>query len=298
LRIVKEWSPYYALDPDADYSYSGAPGEGQRMRWVSDVRRVGEGTMSIVRSEENRFVETILEFRDRATLNTRIDLARAANGSRAVWSVSARCGEGYVNIPCRYMNLILRRMIEQDLDSGLSRLKTLAEQLPNVDFEGMRPDISDVPEQAYVYTPVTTSTRNPAEVEQALNVGVAQVDSFMTQHALTRAGPQLRVTTEWDQAQNRMSFRVGYPYSGATPLTVVGVQIGQTPSGRAMHVTHEAPRNQMPMTYARVYAYLQAHRIPMREDGLPWEVVHDEGAADGSRAPRIEIFVPLAERSE
>ena len=48
LRIAKEWSPYYARDPDADYAFSGDPGAGQTMRWVSNVREVGRGRMSIV----------------------------------------------------------------------------------------------------------------------------------------------------------------------------------------------------------------------------------------------------------
>ena len=35
LQIAKEWSPYYARDPDAEYSFSGeGPGAGQTMRWT------------------------------------------------------------------------------------------------------------------------------------------------------------------------------------------------------------------------------------------------------------------------
>ena len=67
LRIVKEWSPFYALDPDAEYAFSGEEaGPGQMMRWSSSVRQVGNGRMSIVRSVENREVESILELGDRA----------------------------------------------------------------------------------------------------------------------------------------------------------------------------------------------------------------------------------------
>jgi effector-binding domain-containing protein len=293
LRIVKEWSPYYALDPDADFAFTGDPGQGQMMRWVSEVRRVGSGTMSIVRSTPNESVETILELGERATLNTRLDFARAPNGSVATWSVSAQCATGAVNVPCRYMNLIMRRMVEQDLDNGLERLKTLSEQLPNVDFEGLAPDQVQVAAQPYVYVPVTASYEDEGQVDAALNSALAQVDTFMTDNNLVRTGAQIRVTTEWDGAQQRMSFRVGYPFSGPTPLTVVGVQIGETPSGSAMHVTHEGARTAMRSTYERLYAYLQAHRTPIRAEGLPWEVVLDEGAPDGSRPMRAEIFVPL-----
>lgn len=295
LRIVKEWSPYYARDPDADYQFSGeGPGPGQTMRWTSDVREVGAGRMSIVNSQENEFVETILELGDRATLNTRMDFARRPEGKTAVsWSVSAECAQGYVNVPCRYMNLVLRQMVERDLDAGLARLKTLAEQLPNVDFETLNPTVEPVEPQTYVYAPVTAPTNNAEQAEQALMTARNQVENFMGQNAMVRAGDLIRVTTEWNAEAERTSFRIGYPFSGPTPLTVVGVQIGQTPSGETIHVTHHGPRSAMPNTYARMYAYLQAHRMEVREGGLPWEVVRAEGSADGAVPADVEIYMPL-----
>lgn len=291
LRIAKEWSPYYAMDPDAEYAFSGeGPGAGQTMRWVSDTRRVGSGRMSIVDSIQNEQVESILELRDRATLSSDLQLRPTEGGTGVSWSVSAECAEGAVNVPCRYMNLILKGRIQSDLDNGLSRLKTLAEQLPDIDFEGLQPDFLNVEPQSYVYSQVTTSN-DPAQVTEALQIGLDQVDDFMTRFTLTQAGPQMRVTTEWNQQENRMSFRVGYPFEGPTPLTLVGVQVGQTPSGPAVRVMHEGPRGQTRNTYAQIYAYLQAHRIPLREDGLPWEVIHRDGADGGSA--EVEIFVPL-----
>jgi hypothetical protein len=293
LRIAKEWSPYYARDPDADYAFNGEPGEGQSMRWVSNVREVGRGRMSIVSSSENEEVQSILQMGERATLNSQINL-RPGQGTTAVeWRVTAECAEGAINVPCRYMNLIMRGMVQKELDSGLARLKTLTEQLPNVNFEGLNPQFDNIEPQGFVYSVVETSATDLAEVSRAEALGLSQVRDFMTQYNLTQAGPLVRVVTEYDQANNRMSFRVGYPFSGPTPLTVVGVQIGQTPSGEAMHVLVEGSRRQIQTAYAQMYAYMQAHRIPMREAGLPWEVVHDAGAADGSTPTRLEIFMPM-----
>lgn len=295
LRIVKEWSPYYARDPDAQITFSNdGPGPGQSMRWVSSIKEIGSGRMSIVNGAENQRVEYILDLIERATLSSKIELARRPNNhTNVVWSVTADCAHGAINVPCRYMNLLMRRVIERDLDAGLKRLKTLAEQLPNIDFEGLHQMHEEVEPQAYVYVPITTSNQDGEQVEQALNAGLAQVDSFMTANQLTRAGPVIRVTTAWDAEQRRMSFRVGYPFSGPTPLTVVGVQIGQTPSGQALHVIYQGPRARMRETYAQIYAYLEAHRIAMRQGGLPWEVVQNPGSVDGAAPARIDIFVPL-----
>jgi effector-binding domain-containing protein/carbon monoxide dehydrogenase subunit G len=291
LHIVKEWSPYYALDPDADYEFSGEDaGAGQSMRWNSKVRQVGAGRMSIVNSVENEEVDTILEFTGRAELNTVMQLQPVEHGAQVTWTVTAECRTGPINVPCRYMNLVMRGMVERDLDSGLARLKTLTEQLPDVDFEGLQPEFVVVEPQNYIFSPITTSNQNQADVDRALHLGLTQVDDFMNQFQLTKAGPQVRVTTNWDQSQGQMSFRVGYPFSGPTPLTVVGVQIGQTPSGRALRVLHEGPRETMRDTYAKIYAFLQAHRINVRQDGLPWEVVLNEDTPNNTQ---IEIFVPL-----
>lgn len=291
LRIAKEWSPYYAIDPDADYSFSGEPGAGQSMRWDSNVRQVGRGRMAIVNSVENEEVESLLEITDRALLNSRLTLRRAEGVTAVEWTITAHCADGAINVPCRYMNLILRGAIERELDNGLNRLKTLTEQLPNVDFEGLDPQFSTVEPQNFVYSVVETAADNQVEVDRAEAIGVDQVRRFMSEYNLTQAGPLVRVVTDYDAQENRLGFRVGYPFSGPTPLTVVGVQLGQTPSGEAMHVLVEGSREQVRTAYLQMNAYLQAHRIPLRENGLPWEVVHEQG---GEGAPtRIEIFMPL-----
>jgi uncharacterized protein YndB with AHSA1/START domain len=291
LRIAKEWSPYYARDPDADYTFSGDPGAGQTMRWASDVREVGSGRMSIVSSTHNEEVQSILEMGERATLNADMVLRPADGGTGVAWTVTAECGAGWINVPCRYMNLILRGVVLKELDGGLGRLKTLAEQLPNVNFEDLNPQFDEIEPQMFVYSTVETAANNLPEVERAEAIGLDQVRRFMTEYSLTQAGPLTRVVTAYDS--QRMSFRVGYPYSGPTPLTVVGVQVGETPSGQAMHVLVEGNRNNIQAAYAQMNAYMQAHRIAAREGGLPWEVVHEAGSADGAVPTRIEIFMPL-----
>ncbi|MET0181457.1 MAG: GyrI-like domain-containing protein [Caulobacterales bacterium] len=293
LKIAKEWSPYYARDPDAEYSFSGeGPGSGQAMHWISTNRQVGSGGVTIVRSTLNREVDTIIQLGDSATFNGRMMIQKTTAGSSAAWTVSAVCQAGWINIPCRYMNLALSKIIEKDLDDALARLKTQAQQLPNVDFEGLAPEFLTVSAQPFVYSAAQTSASDQAEVDRALAMGVDAVRRFMAESAMTPAGPMVRQTTAWNAADQRMSFNVGYPYSGPTPLTVVNVQIGQTPSGQAMKVVHTGPRETVADTYAKAFAFLQAHRIALREQGLPWEVVSD--GSDGAPAStRIEIYIPL-----
>jgi len=293
LEIAKEWSPYYLRDPDAEYSFSGHPaGEGQSMRWISNVRSIGRGRMSIVRSIELEELEAILEV-PQATLNSRMALQPTEEGTAVAWTISAECAEGAINIPCRYMNLISRGEIARQLDESLNMLKRLAEQLPDVDFEGLNPEIiPDVQAESYAYC-VASASLDAAEVERQQRLCIEAVQGFMAEHQLVPNGPLVRVTTALDRAQQRMEFRVGYRFEGPRPINFSSAQVGETPSGRALRVMHEGPGSQVPMTYARIEAYLQAHRIPRREEGLPWEIVHHESGPDDPRPTRIEIFVPI-----
>ena len=49
------------------------------------------------------------------------------------------------------------------------------------------------------------------------------------------------------------------------------------------------PRRQIQTVYAQMTPIMQAHRIAVRENGLPWEIVHMLRPADGSSPTRIEI---------
>lgn len=304
LRIAREWSPYYARDPEAEFRFSGDPGEGQTMRWKSSVREIGEGRMSIVNTIENEQVESILEMGDRATLNSRIELRRTESVTSTSWTVSAVCAEGSINVPCRYMNLVMRGRIERELDSGLARLKTLAEQLPNVDFEGA--DIAAVPVEAQdvIFVDVTIGKDSPTfeDRETAERDGVAALNLFINSAGgqVSSAGQLVRVFPANNGAGGRYSFSVGYPYTGPAPLRLVGVRVGRTPGGPTLRAMFVGRRSQIPVMYQRLDAYMQAHRIARRPEAEAWEIVRqvDAPAADGEfpndPIEHTEIYFPIA----
>ena len=301
LRIAREWSPYYARDPDADYTFSGPVGAGQTMRWVSNVREVGAGRISIVSSEENESIDSILALGDRATLNSRFILRPVQGGTAVSWAMSAQCAEGWINVPCRYMNLILRGRIEANLDAGLTRLKTLAEQLPNVDFEGYEIHPVPVEPQDVIFVDVSIATDEPTFADRASAEadGLSALNSFIdsTGGAITRPRTLVRVFPPENGAGGRYRFSVGYPYAGPAPLRLVGVRVGQTPGGAALRVEFEGRRSQIAHMYQRMDAYMQAHRIAPRPGAEAWEIVDLASVRDSGYPSdpieRTEIFFPI-----
>lgn len=283
---VREWSPYWRRDPEAEYVFSGEDGQvGQTLRWRSSKNSVGSGSLSVLEMVQGERVSGRLELDNRARLETAFLIETGETGAVAVWRVSGNCDPGPVNILCRYANLILAPVIKDDLDDGLAELKRLAEDLPNVDFGGIEMDIVSIPPRRYIFDDIQVSAEtarsNPEQFAEALRNAEQSVLRFFSEYQLSADSPSRVVVTTQDDGEY-FKFRVGQYYSGPTPLVLTGVESGETPAGRMARVVYRGPRAGMPQAYAQVDAYLQTRRIERRGDGLPWEVYAAQPTPNGA----------------
>jgi uncharacterized protein YndB with AHSA1/START domain len=124
-QTVTAWSPWTGLDPATETEYAGpSQGVGNRVRWSSDDRRIGAGTMRITVSEPNRRVESALEFDGFGAATTWQDLEPVTGGTRVTWGLVAELGGGPV---ARARGLLLRRSLGAAFDRGLAQLKATVE---------------------------------------------------------------------------------------------------------------------------------------------------------------------------
>jgi uncharacterized protein YndB with AHSA1/START domain len=124
LRRFNEWSPWFGLDPAAQYSFEGpAEGVGQRMRWSSENPQVGSGTQTVVALVANESVVTDLDFGQMGKATASMSLAPRDGGTEAVWSFRADVN----GVMERWMSLMFDRWIGADYEKGLQRLKAVAE---------------------------------------------------------------------------------------------------------------------------------------------------------------------------
>ena len=140
LRIAKEWSPYYARDPDADYAFSGEPGAGPDHALGRPTS--AKSAPAACRSSSSRENEEVAEHPGTGRARDaefRIELRRGegGNGGGLGGDGAMRRRRDERAVPVHEPDPA--RHDQGELDSGLARLKTLAEQLPNVDFEGLNP---------------------------------------------------------------------------------------------------------------------------------------------------------------
>jgi len=123
-----KWSPWFELDPNAKYTYSGTPGTvGAKMSWVSDNRNVGSGSQEILVLDKPNKAELSLDFGAEGTAKAAYVLVKDGDGTKFTWTFDGDMGSSPIG---GWFGLMMDGMLGPDYEKGLAKLKKLAEAGP------------------------------------------------------------------------------------------------------------------------------------------------------------------------
>jgi hypothetical protein len=115
------WSPWEAVDPAMERSYSGTEsGVGAKYAW-SGNRKAGSGTMEIVDTAEPRNIKIRLEFTKpfKAVNPTSFTFTPSGNGTQVTWTMTGE-NKGIGKVFALFMNM--DKMVGADFEKGLASL--------------------------------------------------------------------------------------------------------------------------------------------------------------------------------
>ena len=126
FRRWAAWSPWDAMDPDMDKTYSGADsGTGATYAW-SGNRKVGQGRVEITGTEASSYVAIALEFLKpfKATNTTEFTLRPEGDNTEVTWAMT-----GQKTLMTRIMGIFksMDAMVGPDFEKGLTQLKSVVE---------------------------------------------------------------------------------------------------------------------------------------------------------------------------
>ena len=126
FRAWPKWSPWEKKDPQMKRTLGGPPGGvGAIYAWAGD-KNVGEGRMTIDRSERPSLVGINLEFIKpfAGVCPTAFTFDPAPGGTKVTWTM-----EGKYNFISKAMSLVINmdKMIGNDFEAGLAAMKAEAE---------------------------------------------------------------------------------------------------------------------------------------------------------------------------
>jgi hypothetical protein len=121
------WSPWEKMDPAMKKTFEGAPaGQGSIYSWVGN-KKVGEGRMTIEKSEAPSVVGLKLEFLKpwQATNETTFSFVPADGGTKVTWAMEGENRAFTAKAFAVLMNM--DKAVGRDFEKGLASLKSLAE---------------------------------------------------------------------------------------------------------------------------------------------------------------------------
>ena len=149
LRNWFNWMPWNKVDPNMKIAW-GAVTEGPEAKyaWESENKEVGQGSITIVKSDPNRMVQTDMDFMDHGKATGEFILEEQPDGTKVTWTMDSEMG---MNPVFKFMGLFMDKMVGPDFEKGLKDLDNVAQANPVA-----------APEEQAVSTP-TDSTQATAE---------------------------------------------------------------------------------------------------------------------------------------
>lgn len=149
-REFQRWSPWSVLDPNMKVELSGPEiGVGSKMSWWGNSD-VGEGTSTYTEYVPNSRAVVSLDFGEMGGGDAAWDLADNINSTEIIWSFDTT----HKSIFERYFGLILDGILGKQYETGLAKLKELAESLPDIKTQDVTYNVGETELSGYLAFPI------------------------------------------------------------------------------------------------------------------------------------------------
>jgi effector-binding domain-containing protein len=293
FQLFPRWSPWQDLDPNMHQSMQGPrDGVGAKLVWTGNDK-VGNGTQTITAATPDQSIASDLDFGSMGTAKSVMTLTPLGTSTQVTWSVLVDMGANPVG---HYFGLMMDGMMGKDFATGLAKLKTLMETMPNEDIAGFTAEQVQLEAKPLLLVTETVE-QNPAAIGRAYADGFGKIGKLMAKNKWTQAGAPLGI--ERDATAPAYSFDAGIPVAASsgsslpaeTPANADGVKLGQSYGGKALKTTHVGDYAALGKTYAKLAAYMAAHGYSAKGPAISW-FVDDPGAIPMEKV-RTEIYWPI-----
>ena len=281
--LFPKWSPWQDLDPNMSQTTEGPrDGVGAKLVWKGNDK-VGSGTQLITASMPDQSVASDLDFGDMGAAKSLVTLTPDGSGTRATWSVDVDMGANPIG---HYVGLTMDGMLGKDFASGLGKLKTLVESMPNADIAGF----SATPVELTATPVLLVGESAPLDaIGKAYADGFGQITKFIAKNKLHQAGAPFGI--EGGMAAGTYNFEAGIPVDRADALSADGVRVAQSYAGKALKTTHVGAYDGLSKTEDKLAAYAAAHGYTPKGSMISWYV--DDPSGTPVEKLRTEIYAPI-----
>ena len=243
LHHWKRWSPFAESDTSMiTYYAEKTSGTGGMMMWKG---KRDTGTMTIVESIPNSYIKTKLDFIDRGGAEAEWKFSEGDEGTHVTWTFDVR----ELGYPFgRYFGLFMPSMMENLYDKGLTNLKNLCENLPEI--KGL--EVKNIEAQKAL---IITDSASMEMIALKMSQMYGEIVGFMNVKDIEMAGAPFTVWHSWDPS-NKFVFDAGIPFAGE----VDGdgrIIVGEIPAGKVITAPHYGNYDKTADLHHAIQKYLE-----------------------------------------
>lgn len=124
LKNWIHWSPWVEMDTTMEISYLGPDaGDGAKFLWKSN--KLGNGNLLISSSHFPSSIKMELDFMGEGKSKIIFVLSEKDGQTKVIWDLTSDLGWNPIN---KYFGFIMKGMLGNDLDKGLTKLKQFCER--------------------------------------------------------------------------------------------------------------------------------------------------------------------------
>ena len=270
LKTFNKWSPWYNLDPQAEYILDGPhAGAGSKLTWFSNNSEVGNGFMKIINSENNTSVTYLMgfdqngnrDFSDEGDNDSKAQmLLEAIDEGQTIltWTFSMEKVSGTDKLFILVLNQLLGPMYEK----GLQNLKERIENRPAFSVELSLEKLTPVN-----FIGVQTSSA-PQEIGKIMGQSYGRLMEYIQKNRVQVNGSPLAVYTSYDKERIEMICGIPVP-SDIKVESKDEISIQKIDEGLYVKAIHQGNYETLKDTHKQIRDYIDYYGYVL--SGSPWE---------------------------
>jgi len=256
------WYPWKKYDPNMETSVEGTDGEiGAVYKW-SGNEDVGVGQQTITALEENKSLETDLQFIEPFESNAKayIYLDEVPAGTEVKWGFTSEMPFPF-NIMGLFMNM--EKSVGSDYERGLEMLKEIVEKETPMSNTSKNYDIqtTNLPTAHYAALRKTVTF---GEMHDHFQIEMPKLANTAMAKGGQMAGSPTALYYEWDEENSKADMALAIPLSEKVALEAPYTMI-EMPATKALLVDHYGAYESVGDAHYAIDDYMKAHGVEMAE---------------------------------
>ena len=268
LKFFHEtWSPWTEKDPAMKVTFTGETGkEGNKMAWESNVKGVGNGSMTYKYTRGDTIMEALF-FEGQGDAQIYHIVSANGNASKVTW-IMQNSVPFFFRVMMLFMNI--DKMVGPDFEKGLAKLKTALESVPS-QTTAVEYDIKELKWDVKTYYGIKTTNIAFDKIGPFFGQSYGKIGEALSRAKVQPLMPPKALYFKYDE--NTMICDVAAVIEVANGSKVEGIEKFEFPPSKVLHIAYYGAYDKSVQAHYAMDAY-------MKQKSMIQSVVLEEYATD------------------